>query len=114
MIKGMSTQNNHEEAHFKQRKSGVFPELEVKKGPRVSPWEPCSLGDVGNDHNGNLESDSDPKRNTLMKPAILNDHWNPMDGLLRRWLINMGQTTPPIEEPEYTIPMAKARFRRNQ
>jgi hypothetical protein len=55
MIQGVSTQNNHEKAHFKQRKSGVFPELEVKKGPRVSPWESCSLGDVGNDHNGNLE-----------------------------------------------------------
>jgi hypothetical protein len=54
-IHGVSTQNNHEKAHFKQRKSGVFPELEVKKGPRVSPWESCSLGNVGNDNNGDLE-----------------------------------------------------------
>jgi hypothetical protein len=49
-----------------------------------------------------------------MKPAILKDHLNPIDGLLRRWLMSIGQITPPIEDPEYTIPIVTARFRLNQ
>jgi len=49
-----------------------------------------------------------------MKPAIRSAHLNPRLGLLRMWLMIMGQSTPPIDEPEYAIPIAIARFFLNQ
>lgn len=51
---------------------------------------------------------------TLTKPAILKDHLYPMFGFSIKWLIRIGHTTPPTDEPEYKIPIATARFRRNQ
>jgi hypothetical protein len=72
------------------------------------------LGKVGSDDDWNLELEYRNQNDTFIKPAIRSAHLNPILGLLRRWLINIGQTTPPMEEPEYIIPMAIARLRLNQ
>jgi hypothetical protein len=49
-----------------------------------------------------------------MNPAIRRDHLNPMFGSSSRRLIKIGQTTPPMELPEYKIPIAIALFFLNQ
>jgi len=49
-----------------------------------------------------------------MNPAIRKDHLNPMFGLSSKRLIKIGQTTPPIDDPEYNIPIAIALLLLNQ
>jgi hypothetical protein len=113
--RGFDTENHHEEPNFKERISLVLKEFKVKKGARISSRKSGALSEIGNDNNRDLlDWGGTVEGRTLMKPAIRIAHLYPILGLFSKWLMRMGHMTPPMDEPEYTIPIAIARFRLNQ
>ena len=112
------TEYDHEETDFKKTEAGVFPELEIEEWTGGSPWKSSSLSEINHDHNRDLlvsiKRPREKGKETLINPAIRKDHLNPMLGSANNRLIKIGQTTPPMEDPEYNIPMAIALLFLNQ